>query len=146
MSDPTRAMLICSVTIGGLELAAGTEVWRHTSGEIEHRGKTARVPSDVLVDAPVRAPSLEVLRTHDGCFGLEADAFDIEHHDARNCFSIIRCKAHRRRFLRDLRGGIAMYESMTLLEDIENTSSPENVWRRYHAMPIDWLLYLGRTR
>jgi hypothetical protein len=138
-------MLIRSVVVGGRELAAGTEVWRHASGEIEHRGKMARVPPDALVDAPVRAPSLDALHALDGCFGLGDDAFDIEHEDSRNHFSIVRCKAHRRRFLRDLRGGVGMYESMTLLEDTENESSPEDVWRRYHAMPIEWLFYLGRT-
>jgi hypothetical protein len=148
VGEPTKAMLLRAVVVGGREIPAGTGVWLHRSGrecEIEHRGKRSRVAEDAIVDLPVAAPTLERLRELDACFGLAADAFDVEHDDAASFYSIVRCKAHGRRFLRDLRGGIASYETVTLLEDADDTASPEDVWRRIHAMPLDWLHHLGRT-
>jgi hypothetical protein len=146
MGDPVKAMLVRPVAVGGRELAPGTPVWCHRSAtgvEIEHHGKRARVDADAVVDAPVRGASLDQLRELDACFGLPPEAFEVEHEDTTSYYSIARCK-HGRRFLRDLRGGAAMYETTTLLDDSDD-GPPGAIWRRYHAMPIDWLLYLGRT-
>jgi len=139
-------MLVRPVTVGGRELPAGTPVWSHGGGDIEHRDQHARVDASAFVTLPVRAPSLDAVRALDACFGLGPDAFEIEHADDASYWSIARCKAHGRRFLRDMRGGVAMYESTTLVEDAERDDDPETLWRRYHAMPIDLLFHLGRTR
>lgn len=145
--EPTAGLVVRPAALGGRELRPDTYVWvwavTDREVEIEYRNQRGLVPRDAVVSTPVTRPSLEVLRQLDPCFGLDRDAFVIEHEDPR-WFFLLRCKAHGRRFLSDARGGIAQYERVTLLEDSE-ANDTEGVWRRCHAMSDDYLNLLGRT-
>jgi hypothetical protein len=147
--EPKRGLVITPVEIDGIPVRSDTHVWILASEAghltVEYRNQVATLPRDVVVECPVQGPSLEQLRALDECFGRGSDAFEDEHVDAEHYFVIQRCKAHGRRFLRDIRGTIATYERLTLLE-AEDHESPGAVWRRYHAMSDDWLVREGRTR
>lgn len=91
-----------------------------------------------------RPPSLDELRKLDACFGLPDKAFEREHIDHDWYFEIVRCKAHGRRFLRDVRGGIAMYTRLTLLTEAD-TGSPKDIWKKYHGMADSDLIRQGRS-
>lgn len=97
-----------------------------------------------LCPHPVRGPGLQALRQLDTCFGLDDEAFESEYVDQDWYFEILRCKAHGRRFLRDIRGSSALYSRLTLLRE-EDAGSPKDIWSRYHSLPDSQLLLCGRT-
>jgi hypothetical protein len=147
--DPKKGITVVGVQVGTRHLAEGSPVWIWDGPdsllEIEHRGQRARVPREVVALSPVKAPSLAELQALDACFGGASELFETEHRDDSRYFSIERCKAHGRRFLRDVQGGIAMYERLTLLDEHDD-EAPERVWRKYHDLSSDWLNALGRSR
>ena len=148
MPDPKRGLTTRDLELDGARLAADEVVWVHARTndlvEIEHRNRFGKVPADAVVPYPVPGPGLESLRQLDACFGLSDDAFHIEHASSKRCYSLVRCRAHGRRFLQDLRGGIAMFTLTTLLEDDE-PGEPDAIWSKYHALSDSRLRLLGRT-
>jgi hypothetical protein len=148
MPDPKRGLTIREVELDGARIAADEVVWVHARGnefvEIEHRNRHGKVPADAVVPYPVKGPDLETLRQLDRCFGLTDDAFTAEHVSAKHCYTLVRCRAHGRRFLQDLRGGIAMFTLLTLLEDDE-PGAPDEIWSKYHSISDSRLRLLGRT-
>ena len=146
--EPKRALTLKSVIIGNKTIPADRLLWvqKRADGfsDVEYKDQKGRVPNGVIAPYPVKAPSLDELRKHDPCFGLPDSAFEIEYLDHDNYFMISRCKSHGSRFLRDTRGGVAMYELITLLDD-SDIGSPDEVWRKYHHMSDSWLFLQGRT-
>jgi hypothetical protein len=146
--EPKRGITIRPVELGDATLAVDTSVWilRELDGslEVEHRDARGCVPRDAIAQSPVPRLPLEELRKRDPCFGLEETAFVVEHKDGERWYSIERCKAHGRRFLRDARGSAALYERVTLLDDSERGSFL-SIWSRYHAMSDDWLNVVGNS-
>jgi hypothetical protein len=143
--------VVSPIQVGEVDVRPGSHVWRLSEPEAGRvlvevkKGKSGRVPASAIVASPVPGPGLDALKEKDACFGETAPgAFVVEHADSERYFSIERCSAHGRRFLRDLCGGIASYERLTLLLD-EDDDEPEAVWARYHAMADDWLNVQGRT-
>jgi hypothetical protein len=147
MADPDRALTIRDVQIDGKLVAADNIVWVHarTGGqaEVEHRGRLGRIPADAIVPYPVKGPDLEEVRQLDACFGLPKEAFEVEHHSDAY-YELLRCRAHGRRFLEDVRGTVGLYTTLTLLDDDE-AGSPDEIWRRYHAQSDSWLALARRT-
>ena len=145
--DPQQALTLRPITVGRQSVPADTLVWvLGRSGdlaEVEFKDERGFVAEDALVPHPVPRRDLEALRLLDACFGLPDDAFTCEHHDERY-FRILSCKAHGRRFLEDVRGGIAMYGRLTLLEESDD-GSPGEIWARYHSVSDDWLNLQGRS-
>lgn len=148
MPDPQQGLTTRDIELDGVRVAADEIVWVHTRTsefvEIEHRDRHGKVPADAVVPYPVKGPGLEALRQLDACFGLTDDAFTAEHVSAKHCYTLVRCRAHNRRFLQDLRGGIAMYTLLTLLEDDE-PADPDAIWSKYHSVSDSRLRLLGRT-
>jgi hypothetical protein len=146
--NPEQAVTLVSLTLDGKTVQAYEIVWvLNRSGgqaEIEHRDRRGRVAESVLVPYPVKGPGIEVLRQLDPCFGLGPEAFTDEHRDQERYFTILRCKAHGRRFLDDTRGGFAMYSRLTLLLE-DDDGSPRDIWSKYHGMSDSQLLLEGRT-
>jgi hypothetical protein len=146
--QPKRFLTLHSISLGNKTITADEVVWvikqSMDSCEIEYKGLCGIVSNSALTEYPVPRPSVDKLREHDLCFGLSESAFTTEHIDADLYFSIIRCKAHGRRFLVDVRGGIAMYEVTTLLED-DDDGSPREIWSKYRSMSVSWLFLKGRT-
>jgi hypothetical protein len=145
--DPEQALTLRPITVGRKSVPADTLVWVFgRSGnlvEVEFKDERDFVADDALVPHPVPRPDLEALRLLDACFGLPDEAFTCEHHDERY-FRILRCKAHGRRFLDDVRGGIAMYGRLTLLQESDD-GSPGEIWAQYHSVSDDWLNLQGRS-
>lgn len=137
------------VEIAGKELGPDQVVWVHARGssaaEVEYRGRHGRIPLDAIVPYPVKGPGLVQLRELDGCFGEPDEAFVVEHQSAEHLYEILRCRAHGKRFLRDTRGTIAWYSTLTLLGDDED-EPPDAIWARYHGKSNGWLMLEGRTR
>ena len=148
MPDPKKGLTIRDIELDGVRVAADEVVWVHARSdefvEIEHRNRHGKVAADAVVPYPVNGPGLEALRQLDACFGLSDDAFEAEHVSAKHCYTLLHCRAHRRRFLQDLRGGIAMFTLLTLLEDDE-PGTPDEIWSKYHAVSDSRLRLLGRT-
>lgn len=148
MKDPEQALTLRPVTIGSKTLPAGERVWvwGRSSGfaDVERGDHRGKVPEDALTAYPVEPPSLDALRKLDACFGLPDVAFECEHIDHDRYFEIVRCKAHGRRFLRDVRGGILMYTRLILLTDAD-TGSPLDIWKKYHWIADSLLTREGRT-
>jgi hypothetical protein len=148
MPDPKQGLTIRELELDGAHIAADEVVWVHSRTnqlvEIEHRNRHGKVPADAVVPYPVKGPDIETLRRLDPCFGLTDDAFEAEHVSAKHCYTLVRCRAHRRRFLQDLRGGIAMFTLLTLLEDNEPGAADE-IWSKYHSISDSRLRLLGRT-
>ncbi|HEY3667299.1 MAG TPA: hypothetical protein VGL19_14930 [Polyangiaceae bacterium] len=146
--DPKRGITVVTVQVGSRQVSEDSQVWVWDSDEslleIECRGQRGRVPRSAVAFSPVPAPTLAVLQRLDACFGGASELFEVEHQDPTRYFSIERCKAHQRRFLRSSRGGVAMYERLTLLEERDD-GAPDDVWNRYHAMSNNWLNWLGRS-
>lgn len=92
----------------------------------------------------VKRPELEDLRKLDPCFGQPDEAFETEHLSAEHYFELLRCRAHGRRFLRDVRGSVAMYTTLTLLQEDEE-GTPDEIWTRYHSKSHSRLMLEGRT-
>jgi hypothetical protein len=147
-SEPTQALTLRPITVGRKSVPADSLVWvlrrMGTTAEVEIQDERGTVPADALVDYPAAGPGLDRLRALDPCFGLPDEAFDNEHLDPRYYFTIVRCRAHGRRFLRDVRGGIGMYEVLTLLDESDQ-GSPFEIWTRYHNRSHAWLMWQGRT-
>jgi Lon protease-like protein len=147
-------MLVRSLEVGGRRALAGSYAWNlgpASDGRvlIELRGTrlhgvTAAVPQDALRDCPVPAPALEQLCRLDPCFALPVEDLVTEEINRELQFTLLRCKPHGRLFLEDLRGSIAMYTRLILVEPAaaEQESSAE-IWRRYHELSDDWLNHLG---
>ncbi len=148
MPDPKRALTICHVRLRDKELPPDTLIWVHGESdqywEVEYQDRRGKIPRNAAVPYPVKGPSLAKLKRLDSCFGLEDDAFVLEHLSKESYYEILRCRAHGRRFLRDTRGGIGMYTVLTLLEDDEE-GSPDDIWARYHWKSDSWLSLEGRT-
>ena len=132
MAEPVQAMTVREVEIEGKRLPSHTVVWvwRKCEGQarIEYEQWRGLVP----------------LRKLDPCFGVPDEAFDVVHADSANDFEIVRCRAHDRRFLRDTRGSIGWYTVLTLLRG-DDRGSPEEIWRRYHALDDSLLRLEGRS-
>jgi hypothetical protein len=148
MKKPEQALTLRPVTIGSKTVPADERVWvwERSSGfaDVEHGDHRGKVPEDALTSYPVPPPSLGELRRLDACFGLPDAAFEREHIDHDWYFEILRCKAHGRRFLRDVCGGVLMYTRLILLTD-EDKGSPKEIWQRYHRHSDSWLHRQGRT-
>jgi len=148
MADPEQAITLRAVEVGGKHVAADEVLWVHARkdghAEVEYRGRRGRVPLDAILPYPVRGPRLEELQKLDACFGSSDEAFTIEHDSAEHWYRIIQCRAHGRRFLRDMRGTIGLYWTTTLLNDDEE-GSPDEIWARYHGKSHGWLMLEGRT-
>lgn len=148
MADPIRAMTLVEVEIEGKAIPAHTVVWvwgkSGGQAQIEYRRWRGLVPVTALTRHPVDGPSLEALRKLDPCFGLQDDAFDVVVRDDHNYFEILCCRAHGRRFLRDTRGTIGWYSTVTLLGEGER-GTPEEIWRRHHFLDDGELRLAGRS-
>ncbi len=146
--EPIRGILIREASIGGYALPPDTPIWilgvQGESREVEYRDARGALPAGSVAESPIARPTEAQLRSLDACFGLPEGAFTDVHVDPQNLFVIQRCNAHGRLFLRDTRGGIGMYERVTLLGP-EETSDWTSIWRRYHGMSDDWLNLQGRT-
>jgi hypothetical protein len=146
--EPSRAFTIKPVTLGNKNVPPYTIVWvLKRSGEIveiEFKEKHGPVPADSIIPYPVKGPGLESLKRLDPCFGLSDEAFIVEHSDSGYLFEILRCKEHGRRFLRDTRGGIAMYTTLTLLLESDD-DKPKEIWKKYHYISDSLLRLQGRT-
>jgi hypothetical protein len=145
---PEKAITIRDVEIAGKPVVADQVVWVHGRtgdfAEIEYRNARGRIRADAIVSYPVKGPGLEELRKLDPCFGLPDDAFESEHVSADHYYERLRCRAHGRPFLRDTRGTIAMYSTLTLLKDDEE-GGPDDIWARYHGKSDSKLMLEGRT-
>ena len=111
---------------------------------VEYRDRRGTVPLDAIVSYPVKGPALEQLRKLDSCFGLSDEHFTVEHDSAEHWYCILRCCAHGRRFLKDTRGTIGLYSTMTLLNDDERGDA-DKIWTKYHGKSHSWLMLEGRT-
>jgi hypothetical protein len=149
VAEPKQALTIRGVDIGGKHVPADQVVWVHARGqeyaEVEYRERRGRVPLDAIVAYPVTGPELPALQKLDPCFGLSDEAFEREHISAEHFYELLRCRAHGRRFLRDVRGTSAWYSTTTLLADDEE-GEPDEIWARYHWQSHSWLMLSGRTR
>lgn len=149
MPDPKRALTIRRVQVGGKELPPDTLLWVHGKHgdylEVEYGDRRGRISPTAVVSYPVAGPSLTELKLLDSCFDLPDTAFQVEHQSREHLFELLRCRAHGRRFLRDVRGELAMYSALTLLEDNEE-GAPDEIWARYHWKSHSWLMLEGRTR
>lgn len=146
--EPIRGVLIREASIGRYSLPADTPIWivgvRGDSREVEYRSARGVLPAGSVAESPIARPTEAQLRSLDACFGLPEGAFTEVHVDPESLFVVQRCKAHGRLFLRDTRGGIGMYERVTLLGP-EETGDWTSIWHRYHGMSDDWLNLQGRT-
>ena len=150
--DPKKGITLRDVQVGTKQVSADSPVWiladatgRSDVVEVEYKGQRGFVPRESVAFSPVPAASLVALRELDACFGGAPELFETEQQDDARYFSVRRCKAHGRRFLHDMQGGIAMYERITLL-DADDSATPEDVWAKYHGRSTDFLSSLGRTR
>ncbi|MBK7974951.1 MAG: hypothetical protein IPK07_17265 [Deltaproteobacteria bacterium] len=148
MAEPVQAMTVREVEIEGKRLPSHTVVWVWGKCEgqarIEYERWRGLVPITALTRYPIESPPLEELRKLDPCFGVPDEAFDVVHADSANDYEIVRCRAHDRRFLRDTRGSIGWYTVLTLLRG-DDRGSPEEIWRRYHALDDSLLRLEGRS-
>ncbi len=148
MADPTAALTLQTLNVGGKSVPPDSLVWVHRIeggyAEIEHRDLRAKVPDSAIIPYPVPKTPLEQLRKLDSCFGRPQRAFDVIYRDKSRFFEILKCRAHGNRFLEDLRGGIAMYTLLTLLQT-DDGEDPEEIWSKYHYKSDSWLFLAGRS-
>jgi hypothetical protein len=142
--------MLVSADIGGISVRPDTYVWIRGRGNekvtVEYLDRVAQLPISAVASCPVNGPSQEELDKLDSCFDLRRDAFEDEHVDHKNYFSIQRCRAHGSRFLRDTFTGVAWYDRLTLLRPEDNERDPLAIWSYYHPMSYDWLILQGRTK
>ena len=81
----------------------------------------------------------------DECFFAPPEEFETVHHSQQWYFEILRCKRHGNLFLRDVKGGIAMYERFIFVGQ-DPDSSYEDIWRRFHWLSDDELNWQGIAR
>jgi len=148
VAEPEKALTLRAITVGRKEVPADREVWvfgrSDGAADVEFRGERGRVPNDALVALPVKGPGLAALRALDACFGLPDEAFETEHDGGQRLFTILRCRAHGQRFLRDTRGTVGLYDRTTLL-DASDSGAPIDIWSKYHFVSDPWLVLQGRT-
>jgi hypothetical protein len=112
--------------------------------EVEYRGIRGRIREDTVVPYPVPRPDLAELRQLDPCFGLPDEHFELECRSNEHYCEILKCRAHGRRFLRDVRGTSAWYSTTTLLDEDED-GEPDAIWSRHHGKSHSWLMHEKRT-
>lgn len=148
MGGPGRGWVLRAVELDGEPLPLDAEVAVHRRdarwAEVAFDGRRGRVPSDAVGDEPYAGPPLEALRRLDACFGLPDAAFARVYIDRDNFFEVVRCRAHGRRFLRDVVGTFAQRTRLTLLAD-GDPDAPLDVWRAYHDQTDAWHARRGRT-